>query len=217
VCELGAAAVSLAALRYLTHRHPAYFGGHDKWYLWAGVSESTLKRHANILVDSGYVRRDGRQGLRFRRYVLSRPKPSTSENDAYAVMPLGFLSRVLSYADTVVFSLVISSFRRAKGIMEKIYPNLTIDEEFCFTNCSRYESDFHPSKHGILFRLVASTAQSWGLSERVYFDAKRRLREQGLIEVFGSDGTYIVPSGRSAQFAAIADWLGAPSRGPLQK
>jgi hypothetical protein len=203
--ELGAAAITLSALRYLTHRCPAYFGGHDEWELLAGVSGNTVTRHADILVDRGYIVRDGRQGPRYRRYKLLRPEPKTTANDAFSVMPLGFMSRVTSYADRVVFSLVVSSFRRAEGIMESIHPDITFDEEFLFTCFLRHEHDFHASKNGILFRLTAKTAQSWGISERVYFLAKKRLLKQGLIEVLGNDGTYVVPSGRSDKFAEIME------------
>lgn len=123
VAYLGQAAVSLAALRYLPHNRDAYFGGHDRWRQLAGVSESTLQRHVKILIEKGYIVPDGRQGPRVHRYLLSRAEPKTDDdNDAFSVMPIGFLGRVPNFSERVVFSIVISSFRRAVGIIKKCIP-----------------------------------------------------------------------------------------------
>lgn len=207
VAELGAAAISLAALRYIKYKHEAYYGGQDKWALWAGVDESTIKRHQNILVEGGYIKLDGRHGPLYNRYKLSRKAPVIEDNDAYSVLPLGFLSRVKPLNDRITFSLVVSSFRRAEGIFRKIYPDLEMNEQDFFDNVSHYECNLHQSTHGELFRLTTTTAAKWGVSERGFRDAKNRLRKQELIESGGSDETYIMPSGRSAQFSEIASWF----------
>ncbi len=205
VAYLGPAAVSLSALRYLTHKQDAYFGRHDRWEQWAGVSKSTLTRHVQILVEKGYIVRDGRQGLRVHRYLLSRAEPKTDDNDAFAVMPIGFLGRVQNFNERVVFSIVISSFRRAEGIIEQMYPGMVAgEEEFLFANFIRWH-EFHlsPGRSG-LFGLVAKDVIKWGLSLRGYRDAKKQLRENGLIEVYGADETFVVPFGRTDQFDEIA-------------
>lgn len=230
VAELGAAAISLAALRHIKYKHEAYFGGQDEWALWAGVDESTIKRHINILVDGGYVERDGRQGPRHRRYKLSRKEPVTHKNEDFAVLPLGFLSRVTTFTQRIVFAITISKCRTAIGIIKKNGSN-PFDEEGVFAVFeqtasylreateaqvkandkrlveSHYEDEYCVLHRTNMFRLTSTDVIKWGVSKGAFVDAKSALNLAELIDVHGYEKTFIVPSGRRASFEQVASWF----------